>query len=210
MSLPLPAGEGESSENRQRSVIWPRQVVARLSLTLDPSPAGRGKQRAGTSTLGTVAGHFSNLPNIRRREGWGEGRAVCLINVLSKNVLLPGSDGEPTKAAFGRIAPNPKLKVSALRVAAERKMIGARLCAKHQPQHVEQHRRRANSSRSGFRRRCGWSSTQPRSGGGARIRPKRFTAPLPRLQILVSPLLFRPTQLVYAKINSLARPDRGF
>ena len=76
-------GEGEWSGNQQRSVIWPKQAVARLSLTLDPSPAGRGKQRAGTSKLGIVAGHFSSMPNIRGREG--RGRAVRLIDVLTKN-----------------------------------------------------------------------------------------------------------------------------
>jgi len=61
-------GEGESSESQQRSVIWQKQVVARLSLTLDPSLAGRGKQQAGASKLVTVAGHFSSMPNIRTGE----------------------------------------------------------------------------------------------------------------------------------------------
>jgi hypothetical protein len=58
--------------------------------------------------------------------------------------------------------------------APERNRIGARLCAKHQPQHVEKLCAPGVFQQAGFAkllRLVPFCGTQPRSGGSARMRP---------------------------------------
>src|SRR5208282_4074974 len=48
---------------------------------------------------------------------------------------------------------------------------GARLCAEHQPQQLKNPEAAGEFQPSALRSRCGWSATQPRSGGSVKMRP---------------------------------------
>ena len=72
MILPLPAGEGRGEGEPWGNQFWPvwtKTMAVRFSLTLDPSPAGRGRQPADASGLGSAGLHFSVLDRTDERRG---------------------------------------------------------------------------------------------------------------------------------------------